>query len=160
MMKLEQNVQTILEVSKDDLFEIILNLSSQEIIKEAFIGDSQLYSNVSLILSKKYANATVKDLHFFRTIIICNTTLARMCDQILKLNFAPHINRIYKKLGKHSKGTIIEALLYRLCKRTNSKNLKEKLTQLVNMILEERNEKELFQLKDNHQKKMMKEIQI
>lgn len=153
MMKLEQNLQTILEVSKDDLFEIISNLSSPEIIKEAFLGDSQLYSNVSIILSKKYVNATVKDLHFFRTIIICNTTLARMCDQILKQNYNSQINKIYKKLGKHSKGTIIEALLYRLWRKTSSKNLKEKLTQIVNIILEERHEKELFQLKYYHQKK-------
>lgn len=153
MMKLEQNVYAILEVSVDDLFEIISNLPSQEVIKEAFIGDAQLYSNVSLILSKKYTKATVKDLHFFRTIIICNQTLARMCDQILKLNNNPIINKIYQKLGNHSKGTIIEALLYRLWKKTNSKNLKEKLTQIVNIVLEERHEKELFKLKYYHQKK-------
>lgn len=131
MNKFPSKISEFLQISDQDVSNVLKNLSNPLILKWAFLGDILLGYIVTMYLSKKFKDSSIHELTLFRAMIVCNKTLAYFCDEIFNQDI---IN--IKKLNAHSKGTIIEALIYRATEINGIKLIKEKIYLMTNLVFE------------------------
>ena len=116
-------------IDEEVIEDIIDNLSTQKIIKQAFFGDSLLNIYATMFLEAKYPDKNVYAWSIMRSILVCNKTLACMCNSL----FYKDIKNT-QHLNDHSKGTIFEAVIQRSWE-SDSDRIYKKLKMLFEFIL-------------------------
>jgi len=121
----DYKISNFLQIPLEQVKNTICQLSSNTIKKYAFLGDSYLGNLSALILNDLYPEKEVEVLACLKSFLVCNKTLANICDNLF------YGDIIYlKTLNDHSKGTIFEAILH----ISKNYNTDEKIYQKIKLL--------------------------